>query len=112
MSRLWKAKELFLPWSGLIGAFAGWALTHQVGSNTNFDRCHSTPLLPMALLGLAGIAVIVTGGWFSWTLYRRGPGESGPRRFISGVAMGAAAIFTMALVWQTLSSFIIPPCFG
>jgi hypothetical protein len=112
MTRGQKARHLLLPWAGLIGAFAGWSLTHQIGSNFVFDRCGATPRLAIALLGLAGLALIVAGGLVSLRHYRRAEDDSATRRFISLVAAGAAGIFAMALLWQTLSSFIIPRCFG
>lgn len=111
MTRWKKAKALWLPWAGLVGAFTGWSLTHQIGSNTSFDKCDVTPPLPMLLLGLLGLAVIVGGGLLSYRLFRR-EGESGTRRFIALFCAMAAGVFSMALLWQTASSLIIPQCYG
>lgn len=104
--------EHLLPWAGLLGAITGWALTHQIGSNTAFDKCQVTSPLPMVLLGVLGLAVIAAGGLLSARLWRRGEAETESRRFVSLIGMMAAALFGVALVFQTLSSLIIPQCFG
>ena len=105
-------RERLLPWSGIFAVLVGWALTHQIGSNTNFDRCGSTAPLPMALLGLAGLGVLLAGGLLSHKVWKRGDDETPARRFLGIVGTGMCAIFGAALVFQTISSFIIPRCFG
>lgn len=105
-------RELLLPWSGFIAILLGWALTHQIGSNTNFDKCHATDPLPMALLGLAGVAVLLIGGLLSHKAWKRGDSETQARRFIGAIGTGMCALFALALVFQTISSFIIPECFA
>jgi hypothetical protein len=104
--------ERLLPWSGFLAVLAGWALSHQIGSNSNFDKCQTTEPLPMVLLGLAGLAVLLTGGLLSHRLWKRGEAETATRRFLALVGMGMCALFAAALVFQTLSSLIIPQCFG
>ncbi|HEX8125202.1 MAG TPA: hypothetical protein VF548_06435 [Allosphingosinicella sp.] len=105
-------RERLLPWSGLIAVLLGWALTHQIGSNSNFDKCAATDPLPMALLGLAGLAVLLAGGLLSHRVWSRGEGETQARRFLGLVGTGMCALFAAALVFQTISSFIIPQCFA
>jgi drug/metabolite transporter (DMT)-like permease len=106
------AGELLLPWSGLIAVFLGWALTHQIGSNSNFDKCAATDPLPMAVLGLAGLAILLIGGLLSRKVWKRGEGETSARRFLGLVGTGMCALFATALIFQTISSFIIPQCFA
>jgi hypothetical protein len=106
------AKERLLPWSGLLAVLPGWALTHQIGSNTAFDKCAAAGPLPMALLGLAGLAILLAGALLSHRVWKRGDAETQSRRFLGLVGMGLCALFATALVFQTLSSFIIPRCFA
>ena len=105
-------KERLLPWSGVIAVLLGWALTHQIGSNSNFDKCAATDPLPMALPGLAGLAILLAGGLLSHRAWKRSGSDGGPRRFLGLVGTGMCALFAFALVFQTLSSFIIPQCFA
>jgi hypothetical protein len=105
-------RERLLPWSGLIAVLFGWALTHQIGSNSAFDKCAAAGPLPMALLGLAGLAILLAGGLLSHRVWKRGDAESPARRFLGLIGMGLCALFAVALVFQTISSFIIPICFA
>jgi hypothetical protein len=106
-----RAGELMLPWSGLIAVLLGWALTHQIGSNSSFDRCAATGPLPMALLGAVGIAILLAGALLSHRAWKRAS-ETPARRFLGLVGTGMCGLFAAALVFQTLSSFIIPRCFA
>ena len=101
-----------LPWSGMIGAAAGWALTHQIGSNTVFDKCPQASPVAMVLLGLIGLAVIAAGGLLSRRLWKRGAAETEARRFVSLIGMMMAGLFGVPLIFQTVSALIIPQCYG
>lgn len=101
-----------LPWSGILGGVIGWALTHQIGSNTVFDKCQVTSPIPMLLLGLLGLATIAGGGLLSYRLWKRGEAETETRRFVSLLGVMIAGLFGIALVFQTTSSLIIPQCYG
>jgi hypothetical protein len=101
-----------LPWSGIIGAAAGWGLTHQIGSNSVFDKCPATSPVPMLLLGLLGLAAIAAGGLLSRRLWKRGAAETEARRFLSLIGMMMSGLFAVALVFQTVSALIIPQCYG
>lgn len=107
-----KAAELLLPWSGWIAALLGWAATQQIGSISAHDKCAAAGPFPMALLGLAGIAVLALGAFLSLKLRRRGEAESKTRRFLATVGLMLVAIVAAAVVWQTLAALIIPRCFG
>ena len=104
--------ELLLPWAGWIGAALGWALTHQIGSNLDFDHCGAMSPLLAVLLGLAGLGVVIGGGLLSRRAYRRGEAGAGSRHFVALLGMLMAALFSTALVWQTTASLIIPRCYG
>jgi hypothetical protein len=107
-----KLGELLLPWSGWIGVTVGWGLTHQIGSNSVFDKCPATGPLPMALLGLVGLAVIAAGAFLSVKIWQRGEAESPARRFLGLVGLMLSGVFAAAVLWQTVSAFIIPQCYG
>lgn len=101
------------PWAGFLLGGLGLILTHQVGADGNHDACqvHGWPdVLAMAVLGL----LLAGGGAFlSWRLWKRGDGhETATRRFIACVSMGAAALFSFAMLLPVLAAFLIPRCFG
>lgn len=112
MIRLRKAGELLLPWAGWIGVLLGWGLTHQIGSNSVFDKCAKMGPLPITLLGLSGLAVIAAGGLLSLKIRRRGNAESPARRNLGLIGLMLSGVFAVAIAWQTISAFIIPRCFG
>jgi hypothetical protein len=107
-----RVAELMLPWSGLIGAVLGWGLAHQIGSNLDSQHCEAMSPLVALLIGLAGLAIAGGGGLLSWRHHKRGEAAGGARHFVSLLGVLAAALFSVALVWQTLSSLIIPRCYG
>jgi len=107
-----QVKEHLLPWSGFIAALLGWGLTHQIGSNTSFDRCQWTAMVPMLILGLLGLAVLAVGALLSHKVWKRGEAETQPRRFLGLIGTGMCGMFAVALVFQTISSLIIPQCYG
>jgi hypothetical protein len=104
--------ERLLPWSGLIAVLLGWAVVHQIGSNSAFDKCAGADPLPMTLLGLAGLLILLAGGLLSLRVWKRGEAETSTRRFLGLVGTGMCALFAVALLFQTLSSLIIPQCFA
>ena len=107
-----KAGELLLPWSGWIAAFAGWGLTHQVGSLVAQDKCSDADPLLMLLIGLAGLALAGAGALLSLKLWRRGTKESATRRFLAVTGMMLVALLGAAILWQTIGSVLVPRCFA
>lgn len=112
MKKAHAIKELLLPWSGFIAVLGGWALTHQIGSNTSFDRCQWTSPVPMVILGLLGLAILAGGAFFSHKVWKRGDAETRPRRFLGLLGTGMCGLFAIALIFQTISFLIIPQCYG
>lgn len=104
--------ELLLPWSGLIGAALGWTLTHQVGSNTFFDHCEAQSWWLVLLIGLLGLVLAIGGGLLAWTVWRRGVKETRARLFLALLGMLAGALFSVAILFQTIGGLIIPRCYG
>ena len=97
------------PWAGLVAGFLGWSVTDQFGSNFSFDMCQAADPVLMGVVGLAGLIVALGGGFFSWRLWRAN-GETETRKFLSLVSSLAAVLFSISIVFQTISSFIIPRC--
>jgi hypothetical protein len=103
-----------LPWSGWIAGLLGWMLSHQLGSDLAQLDCDRAEPLAMLLIGASGAALAVAGGLLSLTIWRT-PGQldqpgAGTRRFAAGTGMLGAAIFLLAILFQTISAFLIPQC--
>ena len=98
-----------LPWSGLIAGVLGWSLTDQFGSNFSFDMCQNADPVLMGLVGLVGLVVALGGGFLSWGVWRK-DGETETRKFLSLISSLAALLFSISIIFQTISSFIIPRC--
>lgn len=103
------ARVLLLPWSGWIGAGAGWALSQQIGSDFVQDHCAFAHPLLMILIGLIAIAVALGGGFIGWRMYR---GAQGARRFVGLVGAMGGVLFSVAIFLQTSTSLILPRCYG
>jgi hypothetical protein len=112
VSRTRKAGELLLPWSALIGGALGWGLSHQIGSNTVFDRCDPVALWLVLVVGLLGLVLTGAGALLSLRVRRRGEAESDTRRFLALLTTLLAGLLAMAIVLQTLSALIVASCFG
>ena len=112
---LQRVRDMLAPWAGLIGGACGWALTHQIGSDSIQDDCSVGHPLFVLGVGIAGAIILAAGAWLSYGLWRGSDAAddqpvAGSRRFIAGVSLMAAAIFLMAIVLQSLAAFIIPAC--
>jgi len=101
-------------WAGWIGGLGGWAVSDQVGTSLAQADCTRADLPVMVAIGVAGAAVVIAGGLISLSVWRTAgdpdrPGE-GTRRFIAATSVLAAGIFLLAILFQTMSSFVIPQC--
>jgi hypothetical protein len=112
VSRAGKTSELLLPWSALIGGALGWGLSHQIGSNTAFDRCDPAALWLVLIVGLLGLAMAGAGAFLSWRVRRRGEAESETRRFLALLTTLLAGLLAVAIILQTISVLVIASCFG
>lgn len=102
------------PWAGWIGGIAGWAVSAQFGTSFAQLDCAKADPLAMLLIGLTGGAAAIAGGLTSLSIWRR-PGDlsrpyASARRFIAATGALAAGIFLLAILFQTIASFIIPQC--
>jgi hypothetical protein len=99
------------PWAGLFAGAAGWFVHQQAGANANYWDCRwGGPLWTLGLALVCG-AVVAAGGWLSWTSQRSlGEDATATRRFSGLVGAATAAIFLMAIAFQTLAGLIVPSC--
>ncbi|MDB5451933.1 MAG: hypothetical protein JWO33_511 [Caulobacteraceae bacterium] len=104
--RPWRA------WAGLVAAPAAWASHHQLGSDLNFSDCQSGDGGVAIAIGVAALAVAVTGGWLSWSAWRTsgGPADT-PGRLVASLSLMASALFSMVIGIQMLAAVIVPACF-
>jgi len=107
-----RMRELFLPWSGLLGGGAGWFLTQQAGSDQSFDNCQGTSPLVILLIGIAGLALTGGGALLALRIWYERGASHGARRFIAGAGVGMAALFAIAILLQSSGRLLIPRCFG
>jgi hypothetical protein len=102
-------------WAGLFGGAAGWALHHQVGSTSNFARCTVADGRLVLAVGVLAAAIVLVGGWLSWTAWRRGGGKPSTShetagRFLPAVSLMAAALFLLTILTQVVAGVIVPAC--
>lgn len=101
------------PWTGLLVAPFAWFAHHQLGSNLDYADCRQVNPVLYVVLGLVFGALIAAAGAVSW-LARKAPADSASRpesrRFAGYFASGAAAMFLLAILLQTLGAVISPAC--
>jgi Na+/proline symporter len=102
------------PWAGWIGGLLGWVASDQVGTSFAQADCTKADLPVMIAIGATGAAIVIVGGLISLSAWRNAgdldrPG-AGTRHFLAGTGLLAACIFLLAIIFQTMSSFIIPQC--
>ena len=102
--RTWRAT--FAPWAGLIAGAAGWAASHQIGSDGIFDACTRGGffVLLVCVIALIGTGI---GGAISFAA-RSGEGEN--RRFIAWLSILLAALAAFAIALQIAAGLILPAC--
>jgi hypothetical protein len=99
------------PWAGMFAGAAGWFAHQTFGADANYWDCRFGGALWAVLLALACAAVAAAGGWISWTSRTSGGEDTDETRRFSGVVGAAtAAIFLMAIAFQTLAGLIVPAC--
>jgi hypothetical protein len=103
------------PWAGWILGILGWVLSDQIGSDLAQTDCTLADPPLMLAIGAGGAALAILGGLISAHVWRSMGGDigqpyAGARRFAAGTGVLAAGIFLLAIVFQTVSSLIIPQC--
>jgi hypothetical protein len=104
-----------LPWSGWIGGLLGWVLSDQLGSDLAQWNCGRADPATMIAIGIGGALLALAGGVVALRYGHGMAGDltqpyAGVRRFIAITGTLAAGIFLLAILFQTVSSLIIPQC--
>jgi hypothetical protein len=95
------------PFIGILLVSAGWALSHQWGSNSVLDDCvNGGPVV--VLTSLLGLLVVAAGGLYSFYGWRGSEGAG--RRFLGALGALLALIAAFAVLLQIAAGLILPPC--
>jgi hypothetical protein len=96
------------PFIGLVLVAAGWALSHQWGSNSVFDDCASSGGVVVVLTSLLGLVAVAAGGLYC--LPASGATAGSGRRFLGILGTLLALIAGFAVVLQIAAGLILTPC--
>ena len=95
------------PVIGIVLVAAGWALAHQLGSDSVFDDCASSGGVTVVLASLLGLLVVALGGLYCL------PGSDmagSGRRFLGILGALLALIAGFSIVLQIAAGLILPAC--
>lgn len=105
--------ERMAPWWGFIAGPLVWWV-HQRGiADWAYFECHAGGLTLRVVAWIVAAAVLLLAAFPAWRLWRGWPGRAEPdtRRFLALLSLGMAAIFLLAITFQTLAGVILPECF-
>lgn len=105
-----EARDLMMPWAGLLAGLIGIAVAHQFGSEGMFDACAVISPVPLLIVSILCLALTIAGGFASLTVLR-GESETPVRKLVAIISLGTVALFCLAIVLPMIASLIIPPCF-
>lgn len=101
-----------LPFVPLAAAALAWVVSDQLGSSLSQARCGLASPLTIGLIGLAGLLCCAAGAAVALRVWRVPSAHSGGRRFVALLGGLLSAVLAIAIIFQTVSSFIIPRCFA
>jgi len=96
------------PFIGLLLVAGGWALSHQLGSDSVFDDCTARGGGFVVVVSLLGLVITTAGGLYALTAWRS-PEEQG-RSFLGLLAALLALVAGFAMVLQLIAGLILPAC--
>ena len=94
------------PFIGILLAASGWALSHQVGSDSVFDNCTRGGAF-VVVVSVIGLAITALGGLYAAMAWR---GTDRGRSFLGGLGALLALIAGFAIVLQIAAGLILPEC--
>jgi hypothetical protein len=99
-------RERLAPWTGMFAGPLCWALNQQGFSSLLHFNCRlgsgTKGIVSFVVLAI----VLIASGVVSW----RWRGGTELQRFIGIASAGAAALFLLALIFQTAATLILPGC--
>lgn len=101
------------PWAGLITGMVAEIAHHQVLSDMLRYDCRLGGSTAGLAIGIPALVLIGLGIALSWMSTRGGDPEAPhfqTRRFIGQVSTMMAALLAIGIIWQTMATFIVPPC--
>jgi hypothetical protein len=96
------------PFLGILAVSAGWALSHQWGSNAVFDDCAANGTVVPVFASLLGLVAVALGGLYSHHAWRESAGSG--RSVLGAVGALLALLAGFAIVLQIAAGLILPPC--
>ena len=104
-----RARDRFLPWSGIALGTLGAGIAHQLGSDSTFQDCSVGSPAIVAVGTFVGLALIGFGALLSWRVYR-GDDEGPSRQMLATVSLLASGVFALAVILPFIASMLIPRC--
>jgi len=107
-------RSALAPWTGVFMGALAWFGHHQLASNAVYYDCRSGGPWLTAGLGLLAALVTVAGALISWrsrSIAPSNPDRPETRSVAGAIGAMTAAIFLVAIGFQSLSGFLIPACF-
>ena len=98
------------PFLALLLVAGGWALSHQLGSDSVFDDCLSHGGAFVVFASVLGLVITGAGGVYAAVAWKA-PEASG-RSFLAVVTLLLAPIAGFAMVMQLAAGLILPRCAG
>lgn len=101
------------PWSALVAAALALTLYQQAASGMLRYDCRLGGATSGILGGVIALLLIGAGCWISWASVRDvDPVEptQTARRFVAHLSLMFAGLLSVAVLWQVLATFTVPPC--
>ena len=95
------------PLLGILAIAAGWAVSHQVGSDNAFDSCPTGGLVTV-IASAIGLLVTIAGGLYCLMAWRKAKGSG--RTLLAAAGAMLALIAGFAVVLQIAAGLILPQC--
>jgi hypothetical protein len=102
------ALDRLQPFVGILMVAGGWALSHQIGSNSVFDDCTARPGGFVVLVSLLGLAMTIAGGLYA--LHAWAAPERKGRSFLGLLGALLALVAGFAVLLQLAAGLILPAC--
>ena len=103
--------RLAAAWGGWALGLGGWAISNQLSVYlVDLDCARASPPI-MVAISAAGALLAITGALLSLAVWRRRTrADVEGSAFVALTASMAGGIFLLAILFQTLSTLIVPPC--